>query len=237
LQQVRREAETRARIEQARIEDRERFRRNSAADFHDEAGARITRINLYTGLVRQQAAHNPGMIDHLHKIENASRELSAGIRDLIWTMDPTRDTLADTLERLATFGGALFDATATAFKVGSPPQEFANLRMGMVARRAITLIMKEAMNNCAKYAGAHRCTLQPIVDEKFLMLKLQDDGQGFDPGAVLSADHHGLRNMRQRAVELGATLDIHSAHGQGCTLVLKIPISLLRTTTHPAQRP
>ncbi|MBK9175232.1 MAG: hypothetical protein IPM46_02615 [Flavobacteriales bacterium] len=48
LREVRREAYTVARIERARQEDRERFRSRSAADFHDEAGARITRINLYT---------------------------------------------------------------------------------------------------------------------------------------------------------------------------------------------
>ncbi len=237
VRQVRREAETSAWIEQARNKDREHFRRRSAADFHDEAGARITRINLYTGLVRQRATNDPQMTEHLHKIEKASRELSAGIRDLIWTMDPERDTLADTLERLATFGQALFDATTTAFKVIGPPSGNGHLRLGMEARRSITLILKEAMNNCAKYAGAHRCTLQAVVSEEWLELTLQDDGVGFDIHAPRSADHHGLRNMQQRATGSGARLDIQSAEGKGTRITLKMPLTEDRSAPLELDRP
>ena len=151
-------------------------------------------------------------------------------------MDPARDTLADTLERLATFGQALFDATTTAFKVIEAPSGKGHLRLGMEARRSITLIMKEAMNNCAKYAGAHRCTLQAQVSEGWLELILQDDGVGFDLHAQRSADHHGLRNMQQRAAESGATLDIQSAEGKGTRITLKVPLTGHRPATPRAER-
>ncbi|MBK9175233.1 MAG: hypothetical protein IPM46_02620 [Flavobacteriales bacterium] len=125
--------------------------------------------------MRRRAVNDPALTDHLHKIENASRELSAGIRDLIWTMDPARDTLADTMDRLAAFGQALFDPSPTTFKAIPLASGKGNLRLGMEARRSITLIVKEAMNNCAKYAGAHRCTLSATVENGMLEISLHDD--------------------------------------------------------------
>ena len=228
LRMVRREAAANAHAEKAKAEQFEGFRRRSAADFHDEAGARITRINLFTGLVRQRAAGNPELVPHLLKIETASRELSAGIRDLIWTMDPTRDSLGDTVERLTSFGLALFDATPTAFKVTAPPPSALRMHVTMETRRAITLLMKEAMNNCAKYAGARRCNLSARMEEAHLVIDLEDDGSGFDTLAQRSADHRGLRNMQQRASEIGAALGIHSAAGQGTKITLRVPMGSLQ---------
>lgn len=143
-------------------------------------------------------------------------------------MDPTRDSLGDTVERLTSFGLALFDATPTAFKVTAPPPSALRMHVTMETRRAITLLMKEAMNNCAKYAGARRCNLSARMEEAHLVIDLEDDGSGFDTLAQRSADHRGLRNMQQRASEIGAALGIHSAAGQGTKITLRVPMGSLQ---------
>ena len=59
-----------------------------------------------------------------------------------------------------------------------------------------------------------------------VVVSVRDDGCGFDPGQlgpVDQAGHFGLRQIRERILDLGGTLDIHSAVGQGTQLVITLP--------------
>ena len=59
-----------------------------------------------------------------------------------------------------------------------------------------------------------------------VVVSVRDNGCGFDPGQlgpVDQAGHFGLRQMRERILDLGGTLDIHSALGQGTELVITLP--------------
>jgi signal transduction histidine kinase len=60
-------------------------------------------------------------------------------------------------------------------------------------------------------------------DARRLRLTVQDDGVGFDPAAPLPG-HYGLLGMREQAALVGATLQMHSAPGQGCTLELELAL-------------
>ncbi|MEZ4806098.1 MAG: two-component regulator propeller domain-containing protein [Flavobacteriales bacterium] len=233
LRQATREVETVARIERARVEDRERFRRMSAADFHDESGGKLTRINLHSGLARQRAANDPTLDGHLAHIEQAQRELSAGIRDLIWTMDPGRDTLRDTIERIAAFAHALFDNGATRFCVEGVTDAMRTVELDMEQRRAITLIMKEAVNNCAKHASADNCALVVHLDEHSIHLELRDDGHGFDRTTTLADDHYGMGTMHDRSRAIGARLHVQSTPGGGTTVRLSVPTRPFEPITVP----
>ena len=55
---------------------------------------------------------------------------------------------------------------------------------------------------------------------------VRDNGRGFDPSQLGPADlpgHFGLRQMRERILDLGGTLDVHSAVGQGTELYITLP--------------
>ena len=60
-----------------------------------------------------------------------------------------------------------------------------------------------------------------------VVVSVHDDGCGFDPvklGPVDQAGHFGLRETGERILDLGGTLDIHSAVGQGTELVITLPM-------------
>ena len=172
----------------------------------------------------KQRAGNEGAIGpHLQQIELAQRELSAGIRDLIWSMDPGRDTLHDVLDRLAAFAASLFDRTNTAFRIEGRSDAMREVKLDMEQRRAITLIMKEAMNNCAKYAEAAHCTLHVSHTNGSLSLTLKDDGKGFDTTQA-KADNYGMRTMTERAASIGAEVMVESELGEGTEVRLGVLI-------------
>jgi PAS domain S-box-containing protein len=91
-------------------------------------------------------------------------------------------------------------------------------------------IMQEAINNIEKYARAKSVKLQVQFVKNSLVLKIQDDGKGFDTkklkakGTMLHG--LGLTNMRERALSLGGICKIESLPGCGTTIVVRVPVRI-----------
>ncbi len=83
---------------------------------------------------------------------------------------------------------------------------------------------REALSNVARHASAARVLVTLDARGDGAELRITDDGRGFDVSAAPPPGHHGLGNMRARAVELGATLDVDSRPGHGTTVRLWVPI-------------
>jgi len=74
-------------------------------------------------------------------------------------------------------------------------------------------IAQEALNNVVKHARASQAIVTLRLCDP-VRLTVADNGAGFDPAAV-TADHLGLRIMRERAEAIGAKLSIYSEPGEG----------------------
>jgi len=222
---AKREIETQAKIEKAKLEEREEVRKKSSADFHDEAGNKLTKITLFTELAKDAANDNPSVIEYLEKIEENTKEISSGMRDFIWVLDPAKDTLQDTIDRLKDFGYSMFGYTNVKFNVKEMTTEMNSVNLSMELRRAIMLIFKEAMNNCLKYAEAKNIEIEISTNENKLIISLSDDGKGFDVDE--KSNGYGLKNMRHRASKSGAELSIDSKPGKGTEITFKTNIAHL----------
>jgi signal transduction histidine kinase len=91
-----------------------------------------------------------------------------------------------------------------------------DLRIGANVRRQIYLVFKEGIHNIARHSGASRVEVELDRAGDGLVLRLSDDGKGFDMAA--ENDGHGLINIRKRAAALGAGVEWQSVLGQGTTL-------------------
>lgn len=204
-----------AEIEKARTEEREIFRQQSARDFHDEAGNKITKINLLTELAKRESKNDTKRQEYLDSIEQNTKKLAAGMRDFIWTMDSGKDTLYDTAVRLQEFGESLFSLTNSRFTVSGLETGLQKIKISMQMRRTLLLIFKEAMNNCAKYANASEICLSFTLQNNSLEIKLEDNGCGFDINNTNTQKGYGLKNMGQRAKQINAELTVYSEKGKG----------------------
>jgi len=83
-------------------------------------------------------------------------------------------------------------------------------------------IAKEAMSNSLRHAHASGVTVSLRPAGTAIHLEIRDDGAGFDSSAVGSTGH-GLRNMAARAEEIGAELQLISAPGRGCRILVTVP--------------
>jgi signal transduction histidine kinase len=92
-------------------------------------------------------------------------------------------------------------------------------------RAEIAQVLREALANAVRHAHASKITIVGHVDGARLILRVIDDGVGFDVTAGSAAGHHGLRNMTNRARMLDGHLDIESGPGRGTTISLVLPLT------------
>jgi signal transduction histidine kinase len=87
-------------------------------------------------------------------------------------------------------------------------------------------ILQEALTNVRKHAGANCVRISFVFENNCATVTVQDDGQGFDPGAWSEelGEHVGLRVMRERAEEVGGSLWVESSPEVGTRVVVRLPV-------------
>jgi two-component system NarL family sensor kinase len=89
-------------------------------------------------------------------------------------------------------------------------------------------MVQEALNNVEKHADAKLVRLRIAIQREAIVLKIQDDGRGFDPAnprAVKRAEGGiGLSSLRERATALGGTCDVVSNPKRGTTITVHVPL-------------
>jgi signal transduction histidine kinase len=95
----------------------------------------------------------------------------------------------------------------------SPASEFAFRR-----------ILQEALTNIARHARAGHVAVTLDRSADTVICSIGDDGVGFDTGGDGRRSGFGLEHMRERAAELGGTLDVSSSPSGGTTVTFSLPL-------------
>ena len=91
-------------------------------------------------------------------------------------------------------------------------------RFGEVCEIALYRIAQEAVNNALRHADAQRIAVDLARDGDHVILRITDDGCGFDCSACTGRGL-GLSSMNDRATAAGGELTIESAPGRTCVQV------------------
>lgn len=86
-------------------------------------------------------------------------------------------------------------------------------------------VAQEALHNALRHAGPGRVDVTLARQgQGGALLRIADDGSGFDPSAVRRAGRHlGLVSMRDRANGVGGRLTVESAPGKGTVIEMEVP--------------
>jgi len=215
------------RLESLRIQEAERVRAQTARDFHDEMGHRLTRITMLSETASRQLAAGSADGDlrkSLETISENARSLYQGTRDFLWALDPHHDTLFDMVLRLRDFGEEIFEGTGITFEARGFEPDLSAIRLSMGIRRNLQLVFKEALHNVLKHARCTTALLNVARERETYSITVSDDGQGFDRSTTPAG--HGLRNIRTRVEQIGGNLEIGTGpSGTTVRYVGKIPRS------------
>jgi signal transduction histidine kinase len=87
---------------------------------------------------------------------------------------------------------------------------------------AIFRIFQEILTNIARHARASRVCIRLAASDGGLVLTVSDDGCGITPAQQAAAGSIGLLGMRERAAQIGGTIDFHGESGRGTTVTLTV---------------
>lgn len=200
--------------------EREQLHRRLSRDLHDDLGASLSSIALSSRLAAEQETPE-NLRNTLDRISDEARQAGSLANDLVWSVNPGADSMDELLARIRLFAAELFEDSDITLLFDIAP-DLSELPLDSEARRHLYLIVKEALNNAAKYAQATSVHVGMHLSGKNLTLEVRDDGLGFDPATVRRGN--GLNNLAARAELLGAKLTVKSQPEQGTSVVLECPI-------------
>jgi signal transduction histidine kinase len=199
------------------------MRTRIATDLHDDIGADLTRIGILSEVVRHQVGSDHPEDTRLASIAALARESVEAMSDIVWAINPERDSLADLTRKVRDVAEAVAAASDVELDL-SLPGAATTTRLDMDVRRDLFLICKEALNNAVRHAHPRHLRLSLREDVGRLLLEVADDGVGFD--AERSYEGNGLASMRRRAKRIGGALSVRSEPGQGT--IVRVTLTLGR---------
>ncbi len=216
-----------ARLINAEEEERERISR----ELHDELGQLLTAIGLdIEWSLSRRLPEDQELSARLAEARALVQRAVGTTRELCATLraeDLRGRSLADAIRLLADeFGRRCPIAVSCADTSGDPafPPDVA---------RHIYRIAQEALSNVSRHASATSVAIELSRAGGNFVLRIDDDGKGFDPAQVKDPRAVGLVGIRERAVLIGGRLEIHSAPGEGARIELEVPLNSA-ARNHPA---
>ena len=200
----------------------ERERARIARDIHDELGAGLTQIGLLADLGLSQTADAEQQQTSFSKIGSRARMAASALDEIVWASNPRNDNLP----RLADYLCQLADDGCESSPVRcrkEVPLGLPAVPVGAELRHQLALTVKEALTNALKHSGARTVRLRLTWNPPELLISVEDDGTGFEPRAD-SARGNGLRNQAARMQEIGGTVEVKSAPGQGTQVTLRVSL-------------
>jgi two-component system, NarL family, sensor histidine kinase DevS len=161
------------------------------------------------------------------EIENSIKALEAAIADIrayILDLRPRKLRHSNLLEGMQSLIREFRANTMVEVDLSGSPQDVEGLARPQMD--ALFHIFQESLSNTAKHAHATNVTVRLWRQDERIMLRVSDDGTGFE---ISKSDHrigHGLTNMKARVEAVGGGLEVISIRKQGTTMRAWMPYIL-----------
>lgn len=195
----------------------ERLRHQIASDLHDDIGATLSSINIVSSLALQNPTDQTSNTQHLQRIRDHSERILENMSDIIWSINPANDSMDQVIFRMKDFCAEILDPKNITYTFHQTELLF-RLDIDINARKNLFLIFKEAINNVAKYSGAATVEIVFEGSVRNWMMKIVDNGVGFNSESVTRGN--GISNMQKRAEAMGVQFSLTTAPGKGTSVVI-----------------
>jgi len=214
LETERKDLEAQISIIKAQQEERNRI----SADMHDDLGAGMTTIRLYSELAKRKLQHID--IPEIDKISSSANELLIKMNAIIWSMSSSNDTLGNMTSYIRSYALEYFENTGINCHIHIP-DDLPNVVVIGTFRRNVFLVVKEALNNILKHSKATEVNINLVRIGLDLIFTIHDNGVGIDFDHLRQFSN-GLKNMRKRMEDLDITFNIENDNGTFITLRRRI---------------
>ncbi len=203
----------------------ERERRNLAERLHDDVSQYLAFCKMKLEMIRK-AEQDPSLVAGLTQVCDTLSQLLADTRAM------TFDLYSPVLKVLG-FEAAVSSwlreevqqkhGIRTEFHDDQQPKPLDDNLKALVFRS-----VRELLNNAVKHAHADLIRVSISRDRDVLCVEVEDDGQGLVPEEAVSpnAKGFGLFSIQERLAELGGSIEIDTAPGEGCRVLMRVPLEI-----------
>ena len=185
-----------------------------ARDLHDEVGQVLTGVLLQLDSIAEAAP------DHREDLDEAKSTVRRALDEVRRISSELRPEMLEHLGLVS----ALTELTSTFGRVSNIQVERrfdqSLPKLAPETELAVYRIAQESLTNIARHAQANRVTITLERATDSVVLRVVDDGRGFDGRPE---EHGGLRSMRERALLIEGALAIKPAAGGGVEVRLEVP--------------
>ncbi len=212
------------------IRAQEDERSRIAGEIHDDSIQVLSALGLRLQLLRRHL-DDPASLELTETAETVLSQAIDRLRRLLFELRPPDLEVRGLVSALNELASQHFADRGVRWhstdRMGQEPPE---------AERAIVYrIAREALANVAKHALPTSVELTLEQRSGGLLVRIEDDGTGFDPAGAGRVGHLGLTTMREQAELAGGRLQISSREGTGTTVEAWIPIGRTGDGSGPAE--
>ncbi|MFJ3953098.1 GAF domain-containing sensor histidine kinase [Streptomyces sp. Je 1-4] len=192
-----------------------------AHELHDAVAQKLFSLRLTAQAATALVDRDPARAkDELHQVAALAAEAADELRAAVIELRPAaldEDGLVATLRSQAQVLDRAHSAQVTfaAHSVRALPA---------AQEEAVLRVAQEALHNALRHSGAKTVEVTLTRNGQGALLRIADDGCGFDPRAVRRAGRHlGLVSMHDRAGGVGGKLTVESEPGKGTAVEMEVP--------------
>jgi two-component system, NarL family, sensor histidine kinase UhpB len=225
LQLEERNNQLRALSERA-ITAQEDERKSIARSLHDDTGQALSMLIINLERLENRL---PMEDAELRSKLESSRILASGIlkelRKIIYDLRPTILDDLGLVPAIRWYARSVLEANDIQVRLSLPEEAF---KLSGHLSTTLFRIAQEAINNIMRHANARVAEISLVVDQERVILKVGDDGQGFNPehaaGQAVPLQHLGLLGIQERAALVGGEVEVESVPGKGTRLQICVPL-------------
>lgn len=192
--------------------DEERTR--IARDLHDRIGQSLAYLAFELDRIVGKDQAGESVSDALERLRDDVRGVIREVRDTLYDLRTDVSEEQSLAEILHQYAERVRERTSLDFTIEADTDR----RLPILQEREMWRIAQEAITNIERHAKATRVRVIWRCDGERAVLRITDNGIGFEPGRAGRLDSYGMLGMRERASSVGATLDVHSIAGQGTSI-------------------
>lgn len=217
--QLQSEIREREHAEHQRALEQERSR--IARDLHDDLGSSLTEIGMLATPGPGLGIRSDEACERLGVIAGKSRSLVDALDEIVWAVDPQRDTLASLARYLASYAEEYLANVGVTCRV-QVPSSFPEQVVPGEVRHHLFLAVKEALNNAVRHGGGRDVVFRVNVLDEVLEISIEDNGKGF--ACIDESNGNGLTNLQERLRVLNGRCHIQSRPDRGTNVTLQVPV-------------
>ncbi|HUR30325.1 MAG TPA: two-component regulator propeller domain-containing protein [Saprospiraceae bacterium] len=196
-----------------------KLRNQIARDLHDDIGSTLSGIKIFSSIASDLAKGDSQLSPLLQQINDKSDTMMQSMSDIVWSINPTNDSLHDIVIRLKQYMSEMLESQNIEVQF-STQIDLKSYKFDLQHRKELYLALKEIINNAAKHAECQKVIFDISRNKGEIIFLIKDDGIGMSENNIVLGN--GLRNVEARIRQIEGKVIRESSPGNGTSYEIRV---------------